>query len=76
MSTAPAKPEVVAPLPAEFTDSCFLDSMATLQLPGMGNGLRYEYGIFRQSIVNGWQREQPDNGRRRPRPPASLARAS
>ena len=41
--------------------ACFLDSMATMQLPGMGYGLRYEYGIFRQLIENGWQREVPDN---------------
>ncbi len=41
--------------------ACFLDSMATLQLPGMGYGLRYEYGIFKQQIRNGWQREEPDN---------------
>jgi starch phosphorylase len=39
----------------------FLDSMATLQRPAMGYGLRYEYGIFKQSIRNGWQAEQPDN---------------
>jgi starch phosphorylase len=41
--------------------ACFLDSMATMQLPAMGYGLRYEYGIFKQTIEKGWQREQPDN---------------
>jgi starch phosphorylase len=48
--------------------ACFLDSLATLQIPAIGYGLRYEYGIFRQTIDNGWQREQPDNWLRRPDP--------
>src|ERR1700733_3250983 len=41
--------------------ACFIDSLATLQYPAIGYGLRYEYGIFRQEIKDGWQREQPDN---------------
>jgi starch phosphorylase len=48
--------------------ACFLDSMATMQLPAMGYGLRYEYGIFRQTIEAGWQLEQPDNWLRNPDP--------
>jgi glycogen phosphorylase len=48
--------------------ACFIESAATMQLPAMGYGLRYEYGIFKQSIENGWQREMPDNWLRSPDP--------
>lgn len=41
--------------------ACFLDSCATLQLPVMGYGIRYEYGMFRQHIENGNQIEEPDH---------------
>jgi glycogen phosphorylase len=41
--------------------ACFLDSMATLSLPGYGYGIRYEYGMFNQQIEQGWQVEHPDN---------------
>jgi starch phosphorylase len=41
--------------------ACFIESAATMQLPAMGYGLRYEYGIFRQTIRDGWQQESPDN---------------
>ncbi len=48
--------------------ACFLDSMATLGIPGMGSGLRYEYGIFKQTVRDGWQYEQPDHWLARPDP--------
>ncbi|MGD2081990.1 MAG: glycogen/starch/alpha-glucan phosphorylase [Chromatiales bacterium] len=41
--------------------ACFLDSCATLQLPVKGYGLRYEYGMFRQEVQNGYQLEEPDH---------------
>lgn len=41
--------------------ACFLDSLATLGLPGYGYGINYEYGLFKQEIENGYQKERPDN---------------
>jgi len=41
--------------------ACFLDSLATLDIPCIGYGIRYEFGIFRQAFENGWQVEYPDN---------------
>lgn len=41
--------------------ACFLDSLASLGLPGHGCGIRYKYGLFEQKIVNGYQVENPDN---------------
>jgi starch phosphorylase len=40
--------------------ACFLESLATLDMPGYGYGIDYEYGMFRQEIANGFQREKPD----------------
>jgi starch phosphorylase len=48
--------------------ACYLDSMATLALPAMGYGLRYRYGMFRQTIRDGWQAEGPDNWLKRTDP--------
>jgi glycogen phosphorylase len=41
--------------------ACFLDSLATLDMPGYGYGINYEYGLFKQEIEAGYQREKPDN---------------
>ena len=41
--------------------ACFMDSLATLGMPACGYGINYEYGLFRQEIDNGYQREKPEN---------------
>jgi starch phosphorylase len=48
--------------------ACFVESLATLQYSAMGYGLRYEYGMFKQSVQNGYQVEKPDHWLRRPDP--------
>jgi len=48
--------------------ACFLDSMASLELPALGMGLRYEFGMFNQKIENGQQKEFPDEWLRYPNP--------
>jgi starch phosphorylase len=48
--------------------ACFMDSLASLAIPAMGYGLRYEYGIFRQEIQNGYQVEHPDHWLTHPDP--------
>ncbi|MEG1710847.1 MAG: glycogen/starch/alpha-glucan phosphorylase [Clostridia bacterium] len=41
--------------------ACYMDALATLNYPAMGHSLRYEYGLFQQKLVDGWQTELPDN---------------
>jgi glycogen phosphorylase len=48
--------------------ACFMDSLASLAIPAVGYGLRYEYGIFRQEIQNGYQHEHPDQWLTHPDP--------
>ena len=48
--------------------ACFMDSLASLAIPAIGYGLRYEYGIFRQEIQNGYQVEYPDHWLKYPDP--------
>src|SRR5439155_18296325 len=48
--------------------ACFIESLATLQIPAIGYGLRYEYGIFRQAIENGFQVEHADHWLPQPEP--------
>jgi starch phosphorylase len=48
--------------------ACFIESLATLQIPAIGYGLRYEYGIFRQAIEEGYQVEHPDHWLANPDP--------
>ncbi|KAJ1987101.1 Non-essential glycogen phosphorylase [Dimargaris cristalligena] len=48
--------------------ACYVDSLATMDYPGWGYGLRYEYGMFKQKIVDGYQKEVPDNWLADPNP--------
>ncbi len=48
--------------------ACFIDSMATAEIPALGYGIRYEFGIFHQEIVDGWQIEKTDKWLRRGNP--------
>ncbi len=48
--------------------ACFLDSLATLDIPAHGYGIRYEYGLFHKRIEHGWQVETPDKWLALPNP--------